>query len=274
MGSPSSSSAQKRGYLENLYRLSAAEPHYKEKRLPIANIQDELQKAAGRNFYCSFDLLDGFWHIPMTASSIEKTAFTVPNGLYEWLVMPFGLTNAPSTFQAFISEVLEPFRDTVAGMLDDVCTWGETIHECAANAERILKRFASYNLILNVRKCRWLENRITFLGFIIDRNGIHVDPNKVTAVLERPLPTTSTEVRSFLNAAGYLRHFVAGLAAAAASLYTLTGGAKGGPVTLNKAQIESWNAIKVAITSLPVLKPFKFNKIAVIDCHASKVSTG
>ncbi|KAI0996644.1 hypothetical protein K3495_g11539 [Podosphaera aphanis] len=220
----------------------------KKHAFPLPNIQDELQKAAGKNYYCSFDLIDGFWHIAMAPSSVEKTAFTVPNGIYEWLVMPFGLTNAPSTFQSFINEVLEPLRDVVAGMLDDVCTWGNSIEECAANAERVLKRFADFNLILNVRKCR--------------------------AVLERPPPTTTTEIRSFLNAAGYLRDFVAGFAVMASPLYSLTGGEKNGYITLNAAQLSSWNAIKTAITSLPVLKPFNFNSISIIDCDASKEATG
>lgn len=137
--------------------------------------------------------------------------------------MSFGLTNAPSTFQSFINEVLQPFREIVAGTLDDVCTWGHNIEECARNAAKLLQRFAEFNLVLNVRKCRWFQSCITFLGFIIDENSLHADPTKVTAVINRPIPQTATEARSFLNAAGYLRHFIAGFAATAAPLYSLTG---------------------------------------------------
>lgn len=246
----------------------------KKHAFPLPNIQDELHKAAGKKYYCSFDLLDGFWHIAMAPSSIEKTAFTVPNGLYEWLVMPFGLTNAPSTFQSFINEVLQPLRNIVAGTLDDVCTWGDTIEECAQNAAKVLKRFVEFNLVLNIRKCRWFQPRITFLGFIIDENGLHADPSKVTAVMDRPMPKTVTELRSFLNAAGYLRHFIPGFAATAAPLYSLTGGEKGGIIKLSEDQISSWKAIKVALTSLPVLKSFNFDLEVVIDCDASSDATG
>ncbi|KAI0997154.1 hypothetical protein K3495_g11030 [Podosphaera aphanis] len=132
--------------------------------------------------------------------------------------MPFGLTNAPSTFQAFITDIIKPLHGIVAGMPYDICTWGSTIEECASNAEKVLQRFTDFNMLLNVRKCRWFENRITFLGFIIDKQGIHVDPNKVVAVMDRPSTTTAIEIRSFLNAAGYLRHFVAGFTATAAPL--------------------------------------------------------
>ncbi|KAI0997907.1 hypothetical protein K3495_g10283 [Podosphaera aphanis] len=172
--------------------------------------------------------------------------------------MPFGLTNAPSTFQSFINEVLQPLRDIVAGTLVDVCTWGYTIEEWARNSAKVLKRFAEYNLMLNVRKCRWFQTRVTFLGFITDENGIHADPGKVKAVLDRPMPKTTTEIRSFLNAAGYLRHFIAGFASTAAPLYSLTGGEKGGMVDLNEDQISNWRA----------------GHKVVIDCDASKVATG
>ena len=40
--------------------------------------------------------------------------------------MPFGLCNPPATFQAFVQDVLSPFREWVAGLLDDICVWAET----------------------------------------------------------------------------------------------------------------------------------------------------
>ena len=203
----------------------ALNDHTKKHAFPLPNIQDELRRAGGHKYYCSFDLQDGFWHIPIAENSIEKTAFTVPQGLFEWLVMPFGLTNAPATFQSFMTEVLEPLRlqEIVSGTLDDVCTWGETVQECITNSEKILARFASYGLTLNFRKCKWLQEEIVFLGFIVNSAGTKVDPTKVEAILARPLPTTATEVRSFINAARYLQHFIPGFAGIAAPLYSLTG---------------------------------------------------
>ena len=54
----------------------------------------------------TLDLLSGFWQIQMGSGSQKKTAFTTPQGLYEFLVMPFGLTNTPAVFQTLIKRVI------------------------------------------------------------------------------------------------------------------------------------------------------------------------
>ena len=96
---------------------------------PLPNAYDEIQRAAGHKFYAFLDLQNGFWHIRMHPSDREKTAFVTPSGVYEWLVMPFSLCNAPATFQSFMEKVLEPFRPFVAGLLNDVAVWGDTVKE-------------------------------------------------------------------------------------------------------------------------------------------------
>ncbi|KAI0992671.1 hypothetical protein K3495_g15514 [Podosphaera aphanis] len=138
----------------------------------------------------------------------EKTAFVTPFGIYEWLVMPFGLTNAPATFQAFVEEVLGPLREFLAGMLDVIAIWGDSIEELTERVKKVLERLQEYGLVLNVPKCRWFVTEGTFLGFKINVDGIKADPAKVEAIRGRPPPTTATEVRSFLNAAGYLRRLI------------------------------------------------------------------
>lgn len=71
----------------------------------------------------------------------EKTAF----------VTPFGLCNAPATFQNFMEEVLEPFRPFVAGLLNDVAVWGDSVEELDKQLNLIMTRLVKYGLILNAR---------------------------------------------------------------------------------------------------------------------------
>ncbi|KAL5564091.1 hypothetical protein UlMin_027255 [Ulmus minor] len=63
---------------------------------------------------------------------------------------------------------------------------------------------------------------LTFLGHVISKDGVFVDPSKVEAVSNWPRPTTVTEIRSFLGMAGYYRRFVEGFSRIAGPLTTLT----------------------------------------------------
>ena len=198
----------------------------KKHAFPLPNVEDEIQRAGGHAWWCSFDLENGFWHVLMDDADIEKTAFSTPFGQYEWLVMPFGLTNSPATFQQLMNEVLDGIQN-ISTLLDDITAYGATMADVYETSRRIFARLSEYGLVLNVKKCHFFERRIKFLGFIIDADGVHSDPAKISAIMARPPPTTATEVRSFLNAVGYFRHFIKDFAKIALSLYSLTGAQNG-----------------------------------------------
>ncbi|KAI0995372.1 hypothetical protein K3495_g12810, partial [Podosphaera aphanis] len=175
---------------------------------PLPNAYYEIQKAAGHKWYTFLDFKDGFWHINIAPSDVHKTAFTTPWGLYEWLVMPFGLCNSPATFQAFIEEILEPFRNHCAGLLDDVCIWADTKEQLHQRTLLVMTRLVEYGILLNDSKCRFFVNKGIFLGFLISIDGIQVDPSKVSAIRQRPMPQTTTAIRGFISAAGYMRFLI------------------------------------------------------------------
>ncbi|KAI0998002.1 hypothetical protein K3495_g10187 [Podosphaera aphanis] len=129
----------------------------------LPNTQDETQRAAGQNVYAFLDLENGFWQTPLHKDSCVKTAFVTPFGIFEWLVMPFGLCNAPATFQSMMNEMLEPFRLFVAGLLDDVCVWGNSRVELNLRLLKFFSRFADYGLPLNYAKCRLFATQVVFL---------------------------------------------------------------------------------------------------------------
>jgi hypothetical protein len=95
-----------------------------------------------------------------------------------------------------------------------------------------------------------------FLGFIVSKNGIFGDKDKMAAIFERPQPSTTTEIRAFVNAAGYFRHLIENYAKISGPLTDLTGGPKNQPVTLSKEAKTAWQKIRAIITIMPVIKVF------------------
>ncbi|KAI0993827.1 hypothetical protein K3495_g14357, partial [Podosphaera aphanis] len=174
-----------------------------------------------------------------------------------------------------MDECLQPIRDITSNMIDDVITWGNTIAEATNNASLVMKRLESCGYKLNPRKCAWFVTQTRFLGHIIDRNGIQVDPSKIQAILDRPIPRTVTEVRAFLNSCNYFRDYVKLFSKLAGPLYCLTSlEGKNVPVTLTDEQIKSWKATRNALITTPILKPMDPQLPVVLDVDASEKYTG
>jgi hypothetical protein len=152
-----------------------------------------------------------------------KTAFKTKFGLYEWLVMPFGLTNAPSTFMRLMNEVLCAFiRRFLVVYFDDILIYSKYLVDHLNHLCAVFNAFHEASLFGNLDKCTFCIERVSFLGYVVTPQGIEVDQAKVEAIHSWPVPTTVTQVRSFLRLAGFYRRFVKDFSTIAGPLHELT----------------------------------------------------
>lgn len=102
-----------------------------EKRIddkyPFSHIDDILDRLGRCLYFSVIDLGSGFHQIEIDPVDVEKTAFSVENGHYEFLRMPFGLKNAPSTFQRVMDLVLKGLNCCVV-YLDDIIVYSVSLH--------------------------------------------------------------------------------------------------------------------------------------------------
>ena len=123
--------------------------------------------------------------------------------------MPFGLTNAPATFQAFINNVLRQHLDMfVTVYLDDIVVYSETLREHKLHVSKVLKALTKADLQVKPEKTEFHKQEIEFLGFIIGKDGIKMDPKKVEAVITWPTPKSVKDIQSFLGFANFYRRFI------------------------------------------------------------------
>jgi hypothetical protein len=121
---------------------------------------------------------------------IEKTAFKTPLGLFKSLVMTFGLCNAPATFQTFMNMQFADIITTghVVIYLDDILIFAETLWKLMQLTHQVLQRIQDLDLFLRLAKCFFNQMSVEYLGLIILEGEICMDPIKLKAIQDWPLP--------------------------------------------------------------------------------------
>ena len=91
---------------------------------PIPRMDDCIDKIGNSKYITKFDLLKGFWQIPLTERAKEISAFVTPDGLYHYKVMPFGMKNSPATFQRLINTIIAGIEHCEA-YIDDAIIYND-----------------------------------------------------------------------------------------------------------------------------------------------------
>ena len=142
--------------------------------------------------------------------------------------MPFGLTNAPATFMRMMDDILRPFTNSfVVVYLDDILIFSRTWEDHLQHIEEVLSTLRHHKLYVNLERCSFGMKEIQYLGYIVNEQGVHVDPAKIQVIRNWPTPRTIIDLRSFLGLAKFYHRFMVGFSNIAWALSNVTkGGAK------------------------------------------------
>jgi hypothetical protein len=161
--------------------------------------------------FSNIDLRLGYHQLKIRECDIVKTAFVSRYGLYEYTVMSFGLTNAPAYFMYLMNKVFLEYLDMfVMVFIDDILVYSRSKEEHKEHLRLVLQKLRDHRLYVKLSKCEFWLKQFTFLGHIISKGGISVDPGKVQDVLGWNVPTSVGDIQSFLGLAGYYRRFIEG----------------------------------------------------------------
>jgi hypothetical protein len=154
-------------------------------KYPLPRINDLFDQLDGASVFSKIDLRSGYFQLKIREYDIPKTAFVTRYGSYEYTVMPFGLTNALSYFMNMMNMVFMEFLDKfVVVFIDDILIYSKSNEEHEKHLRLIMEKLREHKLYAKFSKCEFWLSEVAFLGHIVSKEGIVVDPSKVTAVTE------------------------------------------------------------------------------------------
>ena len=252
-GSPVLFTKKKDGGLRMCIDYRALNKKTIKNQVPIPRIDEVWDQVGGAQFFSTLDLREGYHQIRMREEDIEKTAFRTRYGQFEYLVTPFGLTGAPGCFQTLMNNIFRPhIDDFILVYIDDILIYSKTREEHLKHLETALKLLKENKVYCKESKCHFFKTEVEYLGHIISRDGIKVNPKKISAVSEWEPPDNVKQVQSFLGFCNYYRKFIKDFSKIAYPLTELTKKEK--PFEWNENQQESFDELKKAMTNTPVLR--------------------
>jgi transposase InsO family protein len=238
---------------------------------PLPNPEDIIANLSNAQYFSHIDLSDAFLQIPVDDNSKHLLTINTHIGLFQYNRMPFGIKTAPGKFQQDMDQVIAGIEGTTA-YLDDIFVSGSTQQLHDTRLIQVLQRLNDFGFHIKMEKCKFALTEITYLGYVISRDSIKPDPNRIKSIIDMPQPTNISELRSFLGAVNFYAKFVK-------RMHTLRGPLdellkKDVPWTWDSLHQQQFIKLRDIMSSDLLLTPFNPNLEIIVAGDASKHGIG
>jgi hypothetical protein len=242
-------------------------------RYPLPRIDDLFDQVRGATIFSKIDLCSGYHQVRIKDEDIYKTTFRTRYKHYEFVVIPFGLTNAPTSFMCLMNNILSKCLDKfVIVFIDDILIYSKDEKEHEEHLRIVLQILREHKLYAKLSKCEFYKDQIQYLGHVISKEGIAVDPDKIKAIMNWPEPKDVSDIRSFMGITGYYQKFIEGFSKIAYPITSLQ--KKGTKFIWSEKCQESFNKLKQLLTTTPILKLADLDKDFVVCMDACREGLG
>ncbi|CAK1588892.1 unnamed protein product [Parnassius mnemosyne] len=238
---------------------------------PLPTVSDLLAKLHDGIQFSKIDLSMAYNQFVLSDKSQKITCINTHRGLFNFTRLVFGLASAPSIFQRAMECLLAGIEGIIF-LLDDILITGKSKVQHEQRLMAVLQRLDDAGLSVQMNKCEFFKDEISYLGHVIDKTGVRKSPEKVKTILEAPKPNNVLQLQSFLGLANYYRNFVPNASSILSPLYHL----------LNKKSKWEWTSvhddafkkIKKYLASDKILTHFNPNAELILTVDASPTGLG
>ena len=175
----------------------------------LPHVMDILGAVQGKQFFSSMDCTQGFYQIEVDSRDRHKTGFSTPFGNYQFKRCPFGARNSCAEFQAAMNRILHDGLFTRCVVyVDDILVFGETKEEHNINLRWVLEQCQQNNVKLKLEKCKFLQQEVEYLGFLISGSSIKPLPDKIKRLSALKPPKNKTDLRSIIGKLNFYSRFI------------------------------------------------------------------
>ena len=238
---------------------------------PLPKTDDVFANLAGGEKFTKIDLRQAYLQLHLSEESKPLLTINTHKGLYRYNRMTYGISPAPSIWQRTIDTILQGLPG-VQCILDDMIITGRNDAEHFQNLENVLQRLQQYGLRVNIDKCFFMKDRVTYCGHEIDKSGLWKMQDKVDAVLNAPVPQNVAQLRSLLGLVNYYNRYLPNLSTVIKPLNELL--EKNRKWVWSDACQSAFENVKKLITSEPVLTHYDPQAPLRLACDASPYGLG
>ncbi|KAG7660373.1 uncharacterized protein J8A68_006115 [[Candida] subhashii] len=240
----------------------------------LPNFKDLSNELKTSKYFSVFDLKSAYHQIAVDEETSRKFGIITPFGNFNFTTLPFGAVNSPFVFSKFLNEILP--KEHVFAYMDDILIHTPTLHLHKRMIDKVCKILNDNGLQMNLEKTQFIQRRVKFLGYYIHNNGLSPTIDKMKAINNWQLPTTTTEVRSVVNFTNFFRQFIPQMSEITGPLTDLirNNPKKRHPIQHTKKSIEAFKKLKECLVNLPTLAIYNVNQPTYIFSDSSDAAIG
>lgn len=176
---------------------------------PLPRIDRLVDSTVGYVVFCFLDAFKGYHQILMNEEDQEKTSFITEFGTFCYTTTPFGLKNAGATYQRLVNKLFQhQIGRNMEVYVDDMLVKSRTLDHFTTDLREILGILRDSRMRLNPKKCTFGVRSGKFLDYMVSKEGIRANPDKLKAIMDMAPPQTIKEVQRLTGRMAALNRFL------------------------------------------------------------------
>lgn len=246
-------------------------PFLEVEKYPLPRIEELFANLQGGQTFSKIDLSQAYMQLKLNDESKKLCTISTHKGLFSYQRMPYGISSAPGIFQKVIEQTLQGLEG-VAVFLDDILITAKDTNTHLSRLREVLTRLNDKGFTIKKSKCKFFSDKLEYLGFCIDKEGLHTSQAKVEAIVKAPVPKNVTEVKAFIGLVNYYGKFIPNMSTILSPVYNLL--KKDVPFIFNAECMQSFNKVKELLTNAPILAHYDSSLPVILATDASSTGLG